>query len=145
MIKPPASIAILCLCAGPVLHAQALPFYPAPGSPFSAGSLPGYFNVGDFNGDGNPDVLIGTSTVMLGDGHGKFTRSAAPPLPQPNSVLVADFNGDGRSDIAIVSFVASPPTLTVYLGNRDGTFTQAQTNTVNNIGGLLVAGDFNGD
>jgi uncharacterized protein (TIGR03437 family) len=134
------SACFLCSSLAPVLQAQGLAFYPAPGSPFSSGSLPGFFNTGDFNGDGNPDLLVGT-TLMLGDGHGKFTRSPGPALP-PGSSVVGDFNGDGRSDVAIANFKSL--SFSVYLGNSDGTFTLARGNLLN-ISRLYASGDFNGD
>src|SRR5437764_5467097 len=126
---------LLCLCPIPALRAQALPFYPAPGSPFSSGTPPGFFNTGDFNGDANPDMLIGTA-LMLGDGHGKFTRLPGPSFPKVGSVIVADFNNDGRSDVVVVS----PTSFNLYLGNSDGTLTLTRPN-ISNISALYAVGD----
>jgi len=83
-------------------------FTPAPGSPFAAGHYPNDIAVGDFNGDGNPDLLIPNHqtpylTLLLGDGKGRFTSSPHSPFatlsrPHPHGVAIGDFNGDGNLD-----------------------------------------------
>ena len=64
----------------------------------------------------------------------------------PQSVAVADLNGDGKPDIAVVNNMSSPPTVSVLLGNGDGTF---QPQVTYAAGGLnpagIVIGDVNGD
>ena len=64
--------------------------------------------VGDFNRDGNPDVVSSDTTggqevVLAGTGSsvttaGKFAVSFGPQTP-----VVADFNGDGRQDIGVTA------------------------------------------
>jgi hypothetical protein len=67
--------------------------------------------VGDFNGDGNADVVglnYQTSTVTLfrGKGNGALGPGLTYPVgDNPNSVAVDDFNGDGKPDMAIVNQV----------------------------------------
>jgi FG-GAP-like repeat/Dockerin type I domain len=94
-----------------------------------------YFVVaGDFNGDGNLDLVAGSSTdawILLGNGDGTFQ---APVLigngdvgPYGNSVAVGDINGDGKLDLAITNSnheVSNnvPGTVTILLGNGNGTF-----------------------
>ncbi len=61
----------------------------------------------------------------------------------PTSIAVADFNGDGIQDLAIP---VGTNTLTILLGNGDGTFTAASTSpTTGNDPYSVAAGDFNGD
>ena len=62
--------------------------------------------VGDFNGDGIPDLAIADgrtdSTVWLGNGDGTF-KSAGNISTVPCTVIaVADFNSDGIPDLALV-------------------------------------------
>ena len=109
---------------------------------------------GDFNGDGNLDVLVSTFghlsptyTVLLGKGDGTFTATtpiSVTPASPYNLPIVGDFNRDGLLDFAVVQ----QNNVAVYLGNGDGTFTLQ--NSPVNLGQLYgfswdVSGDFNGD
>jgi uncharacterized membrane protein len=63
---------------------------------------------------------------------------------QPYSIAVADFNGDGIPDLAIA--FTSNKTLTILLGNGDGTFNEAAINTQSGpYPSFVAAGDFNHD
>ena len=65
--------------------------------------------IGEFDGDGNPDLAVanngsGDITVLLGVGDGTF--ALAQPLAlgsNPSSLTVDDLNGDCRPDLAAVS------------------------------------------
>jgi len=106
--------------------------------------------VGDFNGDGIPDVaivnLIGSVAILLGNGDGTFTAKSNPSVSQrPAGIAVGDFNSDGILDLAIPD--TDTDTVAILLGNGDGTFTvqaaRPSTGGAYPIG--TVVGDFNGD
>jgi hypothetical protein len=122
--------------------------------------------VGDFNGDGIPDLIVAASagptgpagvvTVLLGNGDGTFQSAGNFPAGNGvNSLSVGDFNGDGKLDIVTTNFdfVSIGPQnnliiesdVHVFLGNGDGTFRAARTYTAG-VGPVSAGvGDFNGD
>src|SRR5205823_6605791 len=57
----------------------------------------------------------------------------------------ADFNGDDRLDVAVVNNNVSNGTVSVLLGNADGTFQPARTSPTGADPDSLAVGDFNGD
>jgi len=61
----------------------------------------------------------------------------------PDCGVVADFNGDGKLDVAIGNI--SSNTISVLLGNGDGTFGPKQDFVVGSQVRSIVVGDFNGD
>jgi hypothetical protein len=117
--------------------------------------------VGDFNGDGIPDLvtlihdsvaLTDTVLVEIGNGDGTFTAAASQiALTQGVAgMALGDFNGDGKLDLAVVGISATgvptdPDLLFVLLGNGDGTFTQAAPIPLSNNDLSVAAGDFNND
>jgi dolichol kinase len=122
-----------------------------------AGLNPTGIAVADFNGDGKPDLAVtepvasGNTNVviLLGNGDGTFT--ATPSLAGVESVssgiVAADFNGDGKADLAVES-AGALGWVNIYLGNGDGTFTQAPQSPIQGTaphGSFVAAGDFNGD
>ena len=88
--------------------------------------------IGDFSGDGKPDIAIGepdlnsgSLVILLGNGDGTFRT--LPPISAPRcgewGIAMGDFNGDGKLDLAIADSKSN--TVSVLLGNGDGTFTTA--------------------
>ena len=103
--------------------------------------------IGDFNGDGIPDLAVATSylwpgvgmylqtsfTILLGDGKGNFTPTVTIPNTDngESNIVVGDFNGDGRPDLAAATLSG---TITVALAEN-----QFEIATVNGVAPLPVA------
>ncbi len=133
-------------------------FTPAQNSPISSSIQPSAVAVGDFNGDGIADVVVGDSarsvtspssmSVLLGKGDGTFANAAQSSVTlgdEVSSITVADFNGDGIADLAMANFGSA--NMNILLGQGDGTFTQAANSpiTVGSYPEAVLAGDFNAD
>ena len=138
-------------------------FRAAPGSPFAAGMQPTSVAVGDFNGDGIPDLAVADQagaksvTILLGNGSGGFVPASGIPVtavPNPFSVAVGDFNGDGVQDLAIASqsannvavLAGAAVTPLCYLsGGGAVTVTDIQLAINEALGAALADNDLNGD
>jgi hypothetical protein len=107
--------------------------------------------VGDFNGDGKPDLVTSNSfarslSVFLGNGDGTFGPQTNLPMPgRTESVIAADFNGDGKLDLAAPNFEPAPYTVSIFLGNGDGTFGPRNDFPTGDVPYIVVADDFNHD
>jgi hypothetical protein len=78
----------------------------------------------------------------------RVVPSFLPPVNYPTgtnplAVVTADLNGDGRLDLITAN--AGDNTISVRLGNGDGTFGAAQTYAVGTGPDSVAVGDFNGD
>ena len=76
-----------------------------PAGTFGVCSAPYSVAVGDFNGDGKPDLVAANAlsnnvSLLLNNGSGGFTSAGNFGVgDNPYSVAVGDFNGDGKPDI----------------------------------------------
>jgi uncharacterized protein (TIGR03437 family) len=139
--------------AGPVIYSGA------ESGPEGLG-LPSFqVTAGDFNGDGNPDVLVSSQpaleglirfSTISGNGAGAFQTQipsttvqfislGSRPVPKP---VVADMNGDGKSDLIQI---AGSLGVMVLLSNGDGSYNQAAV--ISPGQGIVSAAvaDFNND
>ena len=81
-------------------------------------------------------VTSATSSVTL-------SRTDFPTRAQPNYVTVGDFNADGELDLAVAN--AGDNTVSILLGNGDGSFQTQTTYATGSTPVSVTTGDFNGD
>jgi len=106
--------------------------------------------LGDFNGDGNPDLIVGDGDgsliEFLGDGTGQLVPfGEIAHFGSVVSIAMGDFNHDGRLDLTVSDPSAS--SVTVLLGAGNGSFQQARSFPLpmRGIDFHVAAADFNGD
>jgi hypothetical protein len=124
-------------------------FTTAAGSPYTAGTQPWGICNGDFNGDGNQDIVMAnygssTTNVWLGNGTGAFTPTTSVNGTYAD-VISGDFNNDGKLDIVAVS--AGSNNFNMFIGSGTGTFSLAVGSpyVCGNIALYGEKGDFNND
>lgn len=129
---------------------------------FAVGVSPSSLETGDFNEDGNADLVTGLSgpgdvSVLLGQGDGSFAEELRVPTGVDVStgsqvVKIGDWNLDGHQDLAVSGLVpywslsSGMGHVAVLDGHGDGTFAPSRIYGASVAGGMgIVAGDFNGD
>ncbi|MCX6138062.1 MAG: FG-GAP-like repeat-containing protein [Ignavibacteriales bacterium] len=85
--------------------------------------------VGDLNGDGKPDIIVGSAYAGLyiyqNNGDGTFTPGQVTSImpnaggPAVGQGVIVDVNGDGKADFVVTSGQANATDL--FIGNGDGT------------------------
>jgi hypothetical protein len=132
----------------------------------STGSQPWGIVSADFLGTGWPCLAIANSgdntiTILFPNGSGTYRLGSTISLPGvfPTQLVAGDFNGDGKIDLAVLNTCGTgtggcfpqaapqvPGTVTILLGNGDGTFSiSPATLTTGNVPYSIAAADLNGD
>jgi FG-GAP-like repeat len=120
---------------------------------YATGYTPYSVAVADLNGDNKLDVVTANTggargvSVLLGNGDGTFRAKADYQAGySPWSVAVADFNRDGSADLAVTDNASGTASVSMLLGNGDGTFKAKTDVSLGNVRPRTVTvGDFNRD
>ena len=123
-----------------------------PAVPYPTNGLsPQSVAIADLDSDTDLDLAVANIatdnvSVLLNDGNGIFAPAAPPLYPTgvgPNEVVIGDINGDPSPDLVTANL--SSGSVTVLLGNGDGTFQPPQTHVnFGNVGAVAI-GEFDGD
>ena len=130
-----------------------------PATKLTTGKNPTRVATGDFNSDGKSDLIVvragdasvsdnGDATIFLGNGDGTFSPGQVlAPGKNPFAVAVSDLNADHKLDLIFASSTANSTnnSVTILLGNGDGTFQTANAIPDASITSAEVAADVNGD
>jgi len=122
---------------------------------YGLGEVPEFVRSGDFNHDGKVDVAVTTNSnhvaVLLGNGDGSFQSPVFYDVEEgPQDLAVADVNRDGHPDLLVANECGHTSgcrqgTVSVLLGNGDGTFQAQQSYFVGIFPLEAAVADFNGD
>jgi hypothetical protein len=107
--------------------------------------------VADFNADGKPDLAAAGESnqqvaVLLGNGDGTFQPAANYPVESAGEchlLGVGDLNGDHVLDLVVPNTYTS--SVSVLLGNSDGTFQAARNIATSPYATTVSLNDMNGD
>jgi glucose/arabinose dehydrogenase len=126
---------------------------------YAVGTAPHSIRAGDLNGDGRLDLVTANDgsanvSVLRGVGNGTFqaaTHYATGSVPK--GVAVADVTGGGRLDVLTANTAGSYPTccqpggdtMSVLVGNGDGTLGGPSSFTVGQTPFSVATGDLDGD
>jgi hypothetical protein len=127
-----------------------------PAAPLVTGGLsPAAAVVGDFNGDGKLDLAVTNNgsnsvTVFLGNGDGTFTLGGTgnfgAALNGPIGIAAGRFTASGKLDLAVTNSAGGAGnTVSILIGNGDGTFHAGPTLTVGTDPHDVAVADLNKD
>lgn len=110
-----------------------------------------YFVLGDFTGDGKPDIAISAGSlisVLVNNGDGTFKSPVNYNISgNAQAIAAADLNSDGKLDLVVPSGGTSA-TISVLLGDGDGTFgnpIEYSSDRLTIYSTSIAVSDFNGD
>ncbi|HEY1685870.1 MAG TPA: FG-GAP-like repeat-containing protein [Tepidisphaeraceae bacterium] len=116
---------------------------------YTVGDDPRTIVVGDFNGDGKPDLAVAnygddTVSILLNLGDGQFAPAVNYAVGSgPIALATGDFNGDGRTDLVVAD--GNSPEVDLLLNKGSGQFLSAVPYTLDSNPDSITVGDFNGD
>ena len=115
--------------------------------------------LGDFNGDGHSDVVIGgnsgaypdyvgTLSIFQGNGDGTLAAGMAyETTGVPESLSLGDLDGDGAIDIVTVNsdWYSNESTVSILMNDGNGTFAELGSRDIGEDENGLALGDLNAD
>ena len=133
----PVSLGLLSANSGSASAAVAqalLAGLSLPRADYTVGAAPVAVALGDFNGDGHPDMVVanhgdgttnGSISILLGSSAGSFGTQTQITIPgtlhsTPSAVAVGDFDGDKNLDIAVTD--SANNTVVILFGDGTGKF-----------------------
>ena len=114
---------------------------------------PGLLSIGDFNGDGKPDVAVAAKSgvnILMNIGGGVLHAPASVEIGQyTGQMFAANFNGDGHLDLAVETVgneAASVGSVAALFGDGKGDFNVVTRESPEGPGvSVLAGGSFNGN
>jgi len=148
--RPALALTLLLFALAAPVHADQQ-LFSAPFLGFDTGSASRSIAISDLNADGRLDLVTANAasasiSVLLGNAAGTFgPKTDFGTGLDPNSVAIADLNADGRPDVVTANADSNANTVSVLLGNGDGTFGRKTDFGTGSTPGSVAIADLNGD